>query len=82
MRYLGTLLFLLLMASAAPSIAPPLDPPNPAIVPSGGDPGTGKPNGGPTPPPPNAPEPSTLVIAGVSMAAAGGYRMMRGRKPA
>jgi PEP-CTERM motif len=83
MKYLGALLLMLSIVAAVPAIAPPVDPPAPAIVPTpGGDPNPNKPNGGPTPPPPNAPEPSSMAIAGVSLVAASAYRLMRRRQAA
>jgi hypothetical protein len=80
-KYLTALTLALALAGAAGAIAPPVYPP-PAIVPSDPSgpkpPPNGVPGGGPTPPPPiNTPEPGTLTIAGISLAAASAYRLLR-----
>jgi len=86
MRYFAALTLALAVAGGVRAIAPPVEPPpSPVIVPSPPpigpnilpvDPGT--PSG---PPALNTPEPTTLTIAGMGMAAAGAYRLLRrGRK--
>jgi hypothetical protein len=74
----------LVLATGAWAISPPQSPPStPTIIPSPPvdplvppiDPG-----GGPNPPPINTPEPSSLTIAGVSLAGAGIYRFLRRRR--
>jgi hypothetical protein len=82
MKSLIAALTLCVAVSGAMAVAPPVDPNvPPKIVPSGSPPPTspgdpGDPNGNPL----NTPEPASLTIMGLSLAAVGSYRYMRRRQ--
>jgi PEP-CTERM motif len=74
----------LVVATGARAISPPQSPPStPTIIPSPPvDPNVPPPTdpGGPNPPAINTPEPSSLTIAGISLAGTGIYRFVRRRQ--
>ncbi len=84
MRYVMALSLALALAGGVRAISPPVHPP-PVILPSP-PPGPivlppAGPGGGPTPPPVlDTPEPASLTIAGIGIAAAGAYRLLRRAK--
>jgi hypothetical protein len=83
-KLFATAFALLVFGGAALAVAPPVERSvPPVIVPSVGPPGpVVTPHGGPVPnqPPVNTPEPASMTIAGVSLAAAGVYRFLRRRQ--
>jgi hypothetical protein len=83
MRLLAAVSLALGLVSAAVAISPPVDPPTkPFILPSPppSTPPSNPPPADPNIPTLNTPEPSSMTIAGVSLAAAGVYRFVRRRR--
>jgi hypothetical protein len=82
MKFVAAALAVCIAAGGAFGIAPPVDPVPPKIVPfSPPQPPQGPPSGGnPNTTPVNTPEPASLTIVGLGLAAAGTYRFLRRRQ--
>jgi hypothetical protein len=82
MKFLTALCLMFVLAAVSFAGAPPVEPSiTPAILPTppGNNPPPSNPGGNPKITPVNTPEPSSLAIVSLSLAAAGVYRFARRR---